>query len=63
VGPDGGRTQWTLVQVIAAIRDGEVFQAARADGPAAVLEPTVCPQCAFATLLVDPPDVRPAPCS
>lgn len=62
--PDGGRTQWTLVQVIAAVRDGEVFQAARTgrDGQAAVLEPAVCPRCPVATLLVDA-EVRPPACS
>ena len=61
--PDGGRTHWTLVQVIAAVRDGEVFQARTGrDGQAAVLEPAVCPRCAVATLLVDA-EVRPPACS
>ena len=56
--PDGGRTRWTLVQVIAAVRDGEQFHAGKGgDGQAAVLEPAVCPRCPVATLLVDPPEV------
>lgn len=56
--PDGGRTRWTLVQVIAAVRDGEQFHAGKGgDGQAAVLEPAVCPRCPLATLLVDSPEV------
>ena len=62
--PDGGRTRWTLVQVIAAVRDGEVFRAGEGgDGQVAVLEPAVCRRCSLATLLVDPPSVQPAQCS
>ena len=62
--PDGGRTRWTLVQVIAAVRDGEVFRTGEGgEGQVAVLEPAVCPRCSLATLLVDPPEVRPALCS
>ena len=57
--PDGGRTRWTLVQVIAAVRDGEQFHAGKGgDGQDAVLEPAVCPRCPLATLVVDPPEVR-----
>lgn len=61
--PDGGRRRWTMVEVIAAVRDGEVFQAGKgADGQAAVLEPAVCPRCPVATLIVDPAEARPDPC-
>jgi hypothetical protein len=63
-GPDGGWTRWTLVQVIAAVREGETFHAGKgSDGQAGVLEPAVCPRCPFATLVVDPPEARPSPCS
>ena len=62
--PDGGRTRWTLVQVIAAVRDGEAFHAGRGGlGQAGVLEPAVCPRCPIATLVVDPPEARPSPCA
>ena len=62
--PDGGRSRWTLVQVIAAVREGEAFHAGKgSDGRAGVLEPAVCPRCPFATLVVDPPEARPSPCS
>lgn len=61
--PDGGRTRWTLVQVVAAVRDGELFHAGKsADGQAGVLEPAVCPHCPVATLGVDPPEARPPAC-
>ena len=61
---DGGRTRWTLVQVIAAIREGETFHAGKgSDGQVGVLEPAVCPRCPLATLVVDPPEARPPPCS
>lgn len=47
-----GRTfRWTLVQVIAAMRDGERFVLGGSTaGQAAALEPTVCPHCSRATL-------------
>jgi hypothetical protein len=62
--PDGGRTRWTLVQVIAAVREGEAFRAGTgSDGQAVALEPAVCPRCPLATLVVDPPEARPAPCT
>jgi hypothetical protein len=62
--PDGGRTRWTLVQVITAVRDGEQFQAGKGgDGESAVLELAVCPRCPLATLLIDPPEMRPPACS
>ena len=61
--PDGGRTRWTLVQVIAAVRDGEAFHAGKGgDGQAAVVEPAVCPRCPVATLLANPPEARPPVC-
>ena len=51
--PDGGETHWTLVQVIAAIRDGERFVVGEdPDDQAAAIEPTVCPRCPMATLVV-----------
>lgn len=62
--PDGGRTRWTLVQVIAAVRDGEAFQLGTGDdAKAMLLEPAVCPRCAVATLVVAPPGRRPTPCT
>jgi hypothetical protein len=54
--PDGGETHWTLVQVIAAIRDGERFVVGEdPDDQAAAIEPTVCPRCPMATLVVGTP--------
>lgn len=51
--PDGGETRWTLVQVIAAIRDGERFVVGEdPDDQAAAIEPTVCSRCPMATLVV-----------
>lgn len=62
--PDGGRTRWTLVQVIAAFRDGEAFHAGRgSQGQTVVLEPAVCPRCPIATLVVNPPEARPSRCA
>ena len=59
--PDGGETRWTLVQVIAAIRDGERFlMGGGGGGQSAVIEPAVCPQCPFATLIVEPTAAEPA---
>lgn len=53
VDPDGGQTQWTLVQVIAAVRDGERFIMGGGQGGQAVdLEPSVCPRCRLVTLSV-----------
>ncbi len=61
--PDGGRTRWSCVQVIAAIREGERFVVATGgDGEPALLEPGLCPRCPFATLLVDPSRPQPARC-
>jgi hypothetical protein len=51
--PDGGVTQWSLVQVIEAVRAGDRF--VLRDGTAAdavELGPTVCPRCQVATLAV-----------
>lgn len=51
--PDGGETHWTLVQVIAAIRDGERFVVGDIpNDPSAAIEPTICPRCPKATLVV-----------
>ena len=51
--PDGGETHWTLVQVISAIRDGERFVVGEDPADeAAAIEPTVCPRCPMATLIV-----------
>jgi hypothetical protein len=62
--PDGGRTSWTMVQVIAAVREGEAFHAGKgSDGSIGVLEPAVCPRCPLVTLVVNPPEARPSPCS
>lgn len=62
--PDGGRTRWTLVQVIEAVRDGEAFHAGMGgQGQAVVLEPAICPRCPMATLVVDPPEARPSRCA
>lgn len=61
--PDGGRTRWTPVQVIAAIRDGERYVVeSTGQGLDGLLEPAVCPRCPMVTLTVDPPGARPAPC-
>lgn len=54
--PDGGETHWTLVQVISAIRDGERFVVGEdPNDRGAAIEPTVCPQCPKATLVVGTP--------
>ena len=60
--PDGGRTRWSCVQAINAIRDGERFVVAEDGGKLTLMEPGLCSQCPTATLLVDPPEARPAPC-
>ena len=61
--PDGGRTLWSLVQVVTAIRDGESFCIGPSDDAEAVcLEPAVCPRCPYVTLVVDGPRQRPGPC-
>lgn len=51
--PDGGQTRWTLVDVIAAVRDGERFIVAGDGGQAAELGPTVCPRCHMSTLTIE----------
>ncbi|HEX7171657.1 MAG TPA: hypothetical protein VF365_03495 [Candidatus Limnocylindria bacterium] len=59
VDPDGGETQWTLVQVIAAVRDGERFVMGGGQGGQAVdLEPSACPRCRLVTLSI--PTAAPA---
>jgi hypothetical protein len=52
--PGGGRTRWSLVQVIEAVRGGERF-VLREDASADPVElaPTVCPRCRMATLAMD----------
>lgn len=61
--PDGGRTRWSCVQVIAAIRDGERFVVIESGRDhVTLLEPVVCPICPFATLLTDPVDELPRHC-
>lgn len=51
--PEGGERHWTLVQVIAAIRDGERFVVGEdPDDQGTSIEPTVCPRCPMATLVV-----------
>ena len=58
VDPDGGETHWTLVQVVAAVRDGERFvMGGGRGGQAEDLEPTVCPRCRLVTLSA-PADAR-----
>jgi len=53
VDPDGGETHWTLVQVVAAVRDGERFVMGGAQGGQAEdLEPSACPRCRLVTLSV-----------
>jgi hypothetical protein len=52
---DERRQRRTTVQVIAAIRDGELFVVGDGGrGQAAVLEPSVCPRCHRATLVTHP---------
>jgi hypothetical protein len=54
--PDGGETHWSLVQVIAAYRDGGRFTAGTGQGGGTVeLAPSVCPRCRLATLSPEPP--------
>ena len=54
-GADERRQRWTIVQVIAAIRDGELFVVGDGRrGQAAVLEPSVCPICHRATVVTHP---------
>lgn len=61
--PDGGRTRWTLVQVIEAVRDGEQFVIeADADRQVIDLAPSVCPRCHMATL-TPASEVTLGPCS
>lgn len=51
VDPDGGETLWTLVQVIAAVRDGERFVFGGGEGGQAEdLEPSACPRCRLVSL-------------
>lgn len=61
--PDGALTRWTLVQAIEAVRDGERFvMGGGADGQLVELAPTICPQCAVATLAATS-EVQPRPCT
>ena len=54
-GADGRRSRWTIVQVIAAIREGELFVVGEGGrGQAAVLEPWICPHCRRATVITHP---------
>jgi len=46
--PDGGRTRWAVVEVIAAVREGERFTLGEGAGS---LEPGICPACASVTLV------------
>jgi len=58
--PDGGSTQWRLVDVIAAMRDGERFVVDMVGHErASVLEPVVCPACPRATVKVGAGGERP----
>jgi hypothetical protein len=51
VDPDGGETHWTLVQVVAAFREGERFvMGGGQGGQAEDLEPSVCPRCRLVSL-------------
>jgi hypothetical protein len=55
--PDGGMTRWTLVEAIAAYRDGGRFIVGSGEGEqTAELGPSVCPRCRMATLAVEPAD-------
>lgn len=55
--PDGGRTQWAVDAVIAAMRDGERFIVGGEDrGRTTELGPAVCPRCPMATLSKDSPE-------
>lgn len=60
---DGRVRHWSLVQVIAAVRDGEHFVVTHAStGEVIELEPSVCPLCSMATLTLaseaSEPDAR-----
>jgi hypothetical protein len=54
VDPDGGETHWTLVQVIAAAREGERFVMGGEGGQAEDLEPSACPRCRLVSLSAHP---------
>lgn len=55
--PDGGMTRWSLVEAIAAYRDGGRFIVGSGKGGrTAELGPSVCPRCRMATLSLDPAD-------
>ena len=61
--PDGGRTRWSCVEVIAAIEDGEQFVVADdGHGALTLLVPARCPACTSATLVSDPADGQPGSC-
>ena len=62
--PDGGQTRWSTLEVITALRGGELFVVS--DGKAdraAALEPSICPACATATISVSPGGAEIAPCA
>jgi hypothetical protein len=55
--PDGRVTRWSLVEAIAAYRDGARFIVGSGEEEqTAELGPSVCPRCRMATLAVEPED-------
>ena len=61
--PDGVETRWRVVEVIAAIRDGERFVVGEdGRGVQTLLEPAICPRCPTITLMTDPADATAAIC-
>lgn len=61
--PDGVETRWRVVEVIAAIRDGERFVVGEdGRGVQTLLEPAICPRCPTITLMTDPEDATAANC-
>jgi hypothetical protein len=52
--PDGGTTRWRVIEVIDAIRGGELFVVeGDGSGPDSVIEPAVCRACRRVTVRVE----------
>jgi hypothetical protein len=51
--PDGGRTRWSIEQIIAAIRSGERFATIVKPGRESYVTIDPCPKCRLMTIQVD----------